>query len=73
LNLSLKDKVVCEYILQHCNKLEDAVQWFFDCDTFISSDSFHRDGVVFSLQQIGELVNEQLSKDFKLEFSEIPW
>ena len=70
--LSKSDKCVLESLLKYCNDIADDVKSIRGVESLIV-DEYTRRLLDFSIFQIGELVQRELSKEYKESHSKISW
>ena len=68
--LSVKEKGILLYIINHCKRIEEKVT-NLSKEEFDNSDDI-KEIVCFNIFQIGELV-KNLSSEFLLKYNEMPW
>ncbi|MCF0145793.1 MAG: DUF86 domain-containing protein [Eubacterium sp.] len=72
LKINERDKDYLLNILDHCDRIEAAINRFGNSEETFMNDADYRDVIKMNLFQIGEAVN-QLTQNFKEEISDIPW
>ncbi len=70
--LSSHDRQVLAHILEHCIAVGADVI-FFECYGKSELRESLERSLTFSIEQIGELVNEELSSEFRHSHPEVPW
>lgn len=71
--ISTREMSILERIVKYCNRIQGSIQRFGDdYNTFVEDFDF-KNSISMSLLQIGELVGQHLSSEFKEEHKEIPW
>lgn len=68
--LSLREKCLLEYIIDHCNDVLFDIKGM-DEESFNNNSTIQR-SVAFSIFQIGEL-SKEFSNDFVKQHTEVPW
>ena len=72
MSINERDRGLLMRISEHCSRIEDAKSRFGNTVESYIADADYRDVVCMNIFQIGELSN-QLSDDFREEFSDISW
>lgn len=67
-----RNELYIQKILEHCERIEEAVSRFGDSFDDFAKDADYRDVICMNIFQIGELSN-QISNDFKEIYRDIPW
>lgn len=67
-----RDFRILEHIISYCLQIEKTVRRFGDSLEVFQADDIYRNAVALCILQIGELVGN-LSDNFKLQHSGIPW
>lgn len=67
-----RDFHILEHIISYCLQIEETIQRFGDSSEIFKTDAVFRNATALCILQIGELAGN-LSEDFKLQHSNIPW
>lgn len=71
-NISNRDAQVVAHLIEHCHNVQDDIS-FIGTYEQLERDPRTQRSLICSILQIGELVKEELSLEFRAENSDIPW
>lgn len=67
-----RDRQVLLKIREHCQNIASHVERCASEEQFLS-DLLYQHAIAFSLLQLGELINEELSEEFRKSYPQQPW